>query len=446
MKNVESWVLSYLLNSAWQVPLLFAVGWLASRIVRATGIDLEHRIWAGVLLLQTALPACSTLPPVWFRRLAPWRYGALDPRAAHVSVIMGPGLAVSFQNLPEKLAVALAFAYGIATCFFLARLLWRNYALAAIRKDAVDVALTKQAALSWKQCTDRFAIKNASLVISSHLPGPATLGFSRKLVLLPPTILTGLSEAEFQSVLAHECAHISRDDFTKNLLYQFLSLPVRYHPFSRLTSERVVESREMLCDRLAADLLGREVYARSLLRLASVLLRQTSRSIHHAIGILDANAFERRIMQLTKEQKTIGGARQIAVAACCIAFGNGTCLSALSLGARVDTTAATDQSPAKDGSKPVLVSGGVMAGHILSRVNPEYPEAARRAGVQGTVVLAAIIGKEGRVENLQIVSGPKELQGSALDAVRQWTYKPFLLNGNPVEVKTTITVNYSVQP
>ena len=213
MKLVESWVLSYLLNSAWQVPLLFAVGWLASRIARSSGIDLEHRIWVAVLLLETALPACSTLPPEWLHLLSPWRYGPTSSRAAHVSVVMGPGLAASFQHLPAKLLASVAFAYVLVTCFFLARLLWRNNALAAIRRDAVDVVLTKQAALCWTQCTARFAIKNASLVISSHLPGPATLGFRRKLVLLPPSILTGLSEAEFHSVLAHECAHISRNDF-----------------------------------------------------------------------------------------------------------------------------------------------------------------------------------------------------------------------------------------
>ena len=55
----------------------------------------------------------------------------------------------------------------------------------------------------------------------------------------------------------------------------------------------------------------------------------------------------------------------------------------------------------------------------------------------------AIIGKDGEVENLKVVSAPKELQQSALDAVRQWTYRPFLLNGAPVEVKTTIEITYS---
>ena len=85
-----------------------------------------------------------------------------------------------------------------------------------------------------------------------------------------------------------------------------------------------------------------------------------------------------------------------------------------------------------------------MAGNILTKVAPVYPHDARAAHISGTVVLHAIIGKDGNVEKLVVVSGPKELQTSALDAVKQWTYKPYLLNGNPTEVETTIHVNYNL--
>ena len=81
---------------------------------------------------------------------------------------------------------------------------------------------------------------------------------------------------------------------------------------------------------------------------------------------------------------------------------------------------------------------------MLSKVAPVYPAEAKAAGVQGAVVLRALISTTGDVENLQVISGPKELQGSAIDAVRQWKYKPYLLNGEPTEVETTITVNYQL--
>jgi TonB family protein len=100
--------------------------------------------------------------------------------------------------------------------------------------------------------------------------------------------------------------------------------------------------------------------------------------------------------------------------------------------------------PAPAERKPVPVSAGVIQGLAISRPQPVYPDDAKKAGVQGIVVLHAIISKAGTVEQLQVVSGPEMLRASALDAVRQWTYKPYLLNGQPTEVETTINVNYTL--
>ena len=88
----------------------------------------------------------------------------------------------------------------------------------------------------------------------------------------------------------------------------------------------------------------------------------------------------------------------------------------------------------------------IMAAQLLTKTVPKYPDDAKKARIQGKVLLNAEIGKDGTVEKLDVVSGPSELQQSSLDAVRQWTYKPFLLNGEPVNVKTTVTVIYTLAP
>jgi TonB family protein len=92
------------------------------------------------------------------------------------------------------------------------------------------------------------------------------------------------------------------------------------------------------------------------------------------------------------------------------------------------------------------VSGKAMVGLILKKVAPEYPPIAKAAQVQGTVVLQAVIGTNGGIENLRVISGPPMLQQAALDAVRQWVYKPFLLDGEPVEVETQISVFFTLPP
>lgn len=92
----------------------------------------------------------------------------------------------------------------------------------------------------------------------------------------------------------------------------------------------------------------------------------------------------------------------------------------------------------------VRISQGVTKGLCIHRVDPPYPPLARAARVQGDVVLQAIIDKDGNIQDLQLISGHPMLVPSAIAAVKQWHYKPYLLNGSPVEVETTITVIFTL--
>jgi protein TonB len=92
----------------------------------------------------------------------------------------------------------------------------------------------------------------------------------------------------------------------------------------------------------------------------------------------------------------------------------------------------------------VRVSQGVSQGLLVHKVTPQYPPLARQARIQGVVVLQALIGKDGGIQNLHVVSGHPMLTNSALEAVKEWKYKPYYLNGEPVEVETTINVNFSL--
>lgn len=92
--------------------------------------------------------------------------------------------------------------------------------------------------------------------------------------------------------------------------------------------------------------------------------------------------------------------------------------------------------------KMVHVSQGVSSGLLVHKVTPQYPPIAKQARMQGAVVLKAIIGKDGKVENVQPESGNPLLASAAVSAVKQWRYKPYVLDGNPVEVETTVTVNF----
>jgi len=92
----------------------------------------------------------------------------------------------------------------------------------------------------------------------------------------------------------------------------------------------------------------------------------------------------------------------------------------------------------------VRVSQGVTQGLLMRRIQPAYPPLARQARIQGAVVLQAEISKDGAIQNLRLISGHPMLAPAAIEAVKQWKYKPYYLNGEPVEVETQITVNFSL--
>jgi len=93
---------------------------------------------------------------------------------------------------------------------------------------------------------------------------------------------------------------------------------------------------------------------------------------------------------------------------------------------------------------PVRVGGNVQAAMLINRVQPIYPPLARQTRISGTVRLHALISKNGTIEQLEVLSGHPLLQQAALDAVRQWRYRPTLLNGEAVEVDTTVDVIFSL--
>jgi periplasmic protein TonB len=92
---------------------------------------------------------------------------------------------------------------------------------------------------------------------------------------------------------------------------------------------------------------------------------------------------------------------------------------------------------------PVVISH-LDPGLLINRVQPIYPRTAVIARTEGTVTLTAVIDKSGRITQLHVVSGPALLINAAIDAVRQWRYKPYILNGSPVEVETQVSVIFNL--
>ena len=386
----ESLLLTVLANALWHIPLLFAAGWLAARALRTLGPAAEHRVWVAVLLLQALLPAASIVPWETLRGLLDLGRDSLNNGSPHVSVVMGPGTAFGNPHLPAWFLTAVAVAYAAITAFFAARFAWRLAKVARLRRTAIPTPLDGGSARHWTECEQRFDIANAVLATATGISGPATIGITRKLVLLPASMRHNLPASELHTAIAHEFAHMRRHDFLKNLLYELISLPVRFHPFLSLTRERLTESREMVCDQLAAGLAEPHQYARSLLRMAALLV--DGPRTPHTIGILDSTSFERRVMRLTHIPAQPSPLRRFAAIAAGILLGAGITATTIALSVHVDALAAGDEHHPSQPNGPINVKPEIMQNQIVKKVTPVYPPEAKKAHVQGEVKLNAVIG------------------------------------------------------
>lgn len=112
------------------------------------------------------------------------------------------------------------------------------------------------------------------------------------------------------------------------------------------------------------------------------------------------------------------------------------------IGSLINSTSHSANIPIAAAPKRIRVSTGISEGMLLRRVEPVYPIIAQRARIEGMVELRAIISKDGMIEGLQRVNGHPLLVAAAMDAVRQWRYRPYMLNGEPLEVETSVVVNF----
>jgi TonB family protein len=114
--------------------------------------------------------------------------------------------------------------------------------------------------------------------------------------------------------------------------------------------------------------------------------------------------------------------------------------------ARMLPTAPAAAETSASGGQRIRVGGDVQAAKLITKVQPVYPPLAKQANIQGTVVLTALIGKDGHMQDLKVVRGHPLLVQAALDAIRQWVYQPTMIDGEPVEVRTEISLNFLLPP
>jgi TonB family protein len=469
VRVVSGWLMNYLAHSLIALTVLGAMAWLGDRLLQRVGPQAQHRVWVAALLAGVALPL---LPAGAFTGFA----GPADASAvggpAAVAYRMVAGATAGWALTP-RLSGILAAAYLLTVLFCVARLLWRwRQTRGMVRRSAVLPLGTAKCGASAcglvQDAARRFGVGTPEVRCSSETHGPVVLGLGlgrgRAMLLVPEGFFAAeglgreghLPESqgrEYQedasAALAHECAHIARRDYAKHLLYECVAAVVAYHPASWMMRRRIAETRELVCDEMAAGAVGdRPEYAASLLRLATAMAVPAARPFYvsetQAIGVFDAGILEKRVMRLTMDLPKVTRTQRIAMAvvATCALLGGAVTAAALSFDVAPQDVATTT---AASHEKVYKVGGDVTPPVLTHSVDAEFTKKAKDAKYQGVSVVALVVDSHGMPRHVHTVRKlGMGLDEKAIEAVRQYKFKPSTLHGKPVAVQITIEVNFHI--
>ena len=436
MSSLACAVAGYVVNAIWEIPLIAIAGWAASRVLRRWGPQAQHAVWVAALLLSVVTPVF----PSWG---ALFRLRSPETGMARVSVVAGgawdrTGAPAGAMLLPDWAIWLLCGAYLCALVYSTMRLLWLTAATAALVRESVPVILSQETASVLESGLRAFGVKGSAVLSSEKVRGVATVGWRNPAILLPAGFLERCAESDCLSAVGHELAHIRRRDYPKNLFYEVVGIAVAFHPLTWWMKARIVETREMICDAMVVEkLVERRSYRQSLLRLAQRMLVGHGKSIH-AVGILDANVLEKRIMIMKTKRAVLGRAARGALAVCAVLLlGSAVASSAFARGVAADHDAPYG---------PVYHPGDHVSNPVLTYApDPEFPTSARnvKVGFATVCVVAAIVDHDGMPREVHVTrSAGKDFDASALKAVQQYRFKPGVRFGTPVAVAIHIEVNF----
>jgi beta-lactamase regulating signal transducer with metallopeptidase domain len=283
---MERMLMEYLVNSLWQVPVLAAGAWLVLRAGRP-GPRVQHGVWVAVLGLMVAMPLLSlrganvaapvaapavVLPEVesvGVQDVLPVVATASDfPKAAEVPA---PWLRMREVRLSAAATHRVVELYLAVILFAMVRLLWSWVVARRMVGEAVAAELSDAELALLGACCERLGVRRPEVLVSGRTSSPLVVGVLRPVLLLPERFAEDVERdgREMEAVWWHELAHVRRRDYLANLVCRIWAVPVAYHPATYAVERRVRQTREMVCDRMAAEEMESPVgYARCLVGLA----------------------------------------------------------------------------------------------------------------------------------------------------------------------------------
>lgn len=312
MNSPAELLASFFVNSFWQVAAVGAAGWAASRLLKCFGPRLRHLLWVTTLGLAVIVPVLPLLRSVLASR--PFLPTAQSHSVA--SSVFDQQPVGNNLVLPPASIRTFFVLFLVALAWSTVRFAWSLRSTITLRREAYPVSFGIETEQLWTRCKNAFSVKEVQVLCSESINGPVTIGFARPTLLVSGEFVEKCESHDLLAALAHECAHIKRRDFQKNLLYEVGSLAVAYHPVIWFVKSQIARTREMICDDMVTEkVMERHSYAESLLRLARMIAFLAPALTSNAIGIFDGDILEERIMTMKRDNEHFGSNLKYAVTA-----------------------------------------------------------------------------------------------------------------------------------
>jgi beta-lactamase regulating signal transducer with metallopeptidase domain len=322
-------LVEYLINAAWQVPLV-AVG--AALVAHIAGLSPRGRnaAWLGFLAMAVVLPALPlgisthhAARPAKPAETAMVGVSSVDAAAANLDVANPSRLLHVELNRGSADLIGLTFVTAAAVA--LARLAVAGSAAQALVRNATEVVLPDEVARALEAFACRHACPVPPVRQSAEIATPVVVGALRPVILIPKGFVH-LAHDDQQAALLHEFAHVHRRDYAVNLACEVVAVPLSWHPALYEIKAGVRRSRELACDAMAATAMAsQEAYARRLLSLAKTLGRPTAEPSAALVGLFGKSDLEDRLMHLLAPKSVDHQGRRMA------RLGGAAALTALAL-------------------------------------------------------------------------------------------------------------------
>jgi beta-lactamase regulating signal transducer with metallopeptidase domain len=388
MKLSSQLLLTFLLNACWQILLVTSFASLGSWLLRNSFARYRHLVWATALCLAFCIPAFTssqaffdndtlTNSPITFEGQS------LSPFVGEPVVSLPPTNSAAFAStfkLNQSLGLTLLGVYFAFILYGSFKLIRAWQATRSIRRRATEIEPNDNVAEVIRRCELEFGTRSVKVFRSETLPVPVTTGLFHPVIILPESLLREGDIELLASAIGHEFVHVARKDYLLNLIYELLFIPISFHPAAALLRRRVRETRELCCDELVAErILNAEVYARSLVKLASPAPPLRRLSVTTTVGIADADILEARIMSLLKKPNFHKrGKRLLLIVVSLLLLVPSVAAVAFAMRFDVDTTA--QEPTTQDKEKVEMKRRKEMSGEMKERMesDPQFREEVER--------------------------------------------------------------------